>query len=119
MNTTTTPSLAETYAGEALGTQWRSGESPHSVGRRLIAEQNVRRGWYNRPPVAYESLPEAPAGNRGDGLSIGWRRFPSMDEVWLPGAHGFDPTGGYVTRAETSTLTCGQPERLVGVPHLI
>src|SRR5260221_437210 len=118
MNTTTTPSLAETYAGEALGTQWRSGESPHSVGRRLIAEQNVRRGWYNRPPVAYESLPEAPAGNRGDGLSIGWRRFPSMYEVGWPGAHAFDRSGDYLSAAERAMLPCGKPEWVEGVPYL-
>jgi hypothetical protein len=119
MVTTETVNLAEHYAGEALGIAWPAGTAPHVIGRRLILEQNIRRGWYNRPPIAYESLPEAPS-HRGDGLSINWRRLPTEHERAInygAGAHAYDRSGDYLAAAGGAMLPYGPPKWVEGASY--
>jgi len=112
----TEQTLAERYAGAALGIDWPAGTPPSAIGRRLILKLNRKYGWYHQPPaVHYKELPAlAEAGilaGSGSGLDPRWRRFPTTAErEGCPVVHVYDRNGSYLSIAGSAALPCGTPE---------
>jgi hypothetical protein len=116
VSTAKVATLAELYAGEALGIEWPAGTSPSVIGRRLILRDNRRYGWYHQPPaIHYKELPAlAEAGiiaGSGAGLDPYWRRLPTdAERAGCPMAHVYDRNGSYLSVAGSAALPCGVPE---------